>query len=343
MTQSDAESQQFELEPWDPEQLLSTREPHEIRYSMGFLQSKPENWFPGLGAHWLPLAHSMGIELKVVQVQPTFTQPEHDTLGFVASVDDEPIALVAESESIYRFLETVVPSARGTAGSIVAEYFARRFISSLALCWSGPDSSVVRFEPELNPADVRSFASILFDIQLNGVSCRFWLQMGRVLVERLDGLWRRQVKSSTSLNLKPAPVQIEIAQLAVSAHLISDYTKPGTIIDLEVPVTDEVRIASKDDMSLEARLVNVDKAFVLEILRAAPVPVEIPADSVRLQVLLGSFSPIGVSLKELLSGKTMLETGLPLGNEVLLSIGGETVAKGQLSIFQGRFAVTVLA
>jgi len=341
VTQGDAHSQQFQLEPWEPQACLESRDPQEIKYSSGFLQSRPEDWCPGLSAHWLPLAHSMGIELNVTRVQPTFSQPDTDTMGFVATVDDEPISLVGDSESLYRFLETMVPSARGAAGSIVAEYFARRFIASLANCWSGPESSVVRFEPEVSPASLRPFASIQLELQLNGVGCKFWIQMGRVLVERLDGLWRRQIKSSTSLNLKPGPVQIEVAQLAVPAHLIDDYTKPGTVIDLESVVGDEVRLVLSDDSRLKSRLLNSSGSFVLELAGSAPTQPEIPADSVRLQVVLGVFTPLGISLKDLPVGRSLVETGLPLSSQVRLTIGGERVATGQLGIFQGRFAVTV--
>ena len=67
----------------------------------------------------------------------------------------------------------------------------------------------------------------------------------------------------------------------------------------------------------------------------------IPKDAVRLSIVFGAFSADAMLLAELSQAGAIQPTGLTITDEVMLVARGQTVARGTLGIYQGRFAVTV--
>jgi len=327
---------------WEPARVLDPALPDEVTYSRGFLRCRPERWFPGFAGHWTPLGHSLSIELKAVEAKPHIGAPPNLQRGFSGTIDDEQVAILLDEISSRNIVEAIAPGASEIARGVVLEYLARRLLASLGQCWSGSETSTVKFEPEVDPFSVHSVAAVRFVFQINNRTVTVWFGLGRNLLNRLDGLWRRQVQSSTRAGDGNADIQIEVAQLAVPPSMLADYVRAGTSVDLEVPVSDIVSLRVRGKSWLGARLRAVRDRLGFEVL-PGPAPIHaIPDGATRLSISLGSISIDSIMLQEVAQPGAMLETALPLSNKVSMLINNEKVGEAQLCVYEGRFALSVL-
>jgi len=329
------------LGSWDPQRILRKLDPAEARYSRGFLRCRPEKWFPGFATQWLPLAHSLGVEVKVGEVKTVLNAPRTLRFGYAGTVDDEPVAMLMDEPSYDVLLEAVAPGSTTQAIPVVAEYMARRFLSSLALAWSGPQATVVRFDRHLNPFEVPSAGAIKFSFEINGGTASVWVVVGKLLLEKLDGLWRRQVRSSAKAGGSPVDVHLEIAQLAVPVSMLSDYTRGGSVIDLEVVATDLVTLRHTGKAWLPGRLCSIGGNLGFEVISGPVASPVLPDGTTRLSIELATVKFDAALLSEMAQVGAVWDTGARLSDRAKLSINGEKVAEATLCLFEGRFAINI--
>ena len=75
MKKNEKENSEFFV--WDPASALEQVEANKLRYSSGFLRSDPIAWFEGFQAHWLPLFHSLSMNVEIVSFEMAFDFPEN--------------------------------------------------------------------------------------------------------------------------------------------------------------------------------------------------------------------------------------------------------------------------
>ncbi len=332
----------LDLTEWQPEQLLIKTSANEARLSRGFLRSSPEKWFPGFAMQWLPLIYSCGKEIKLRSVKPLPAAPADLEVGFVGSIDAEPIALLASQASGKVLFEAFCPEALANQSySILLEYLARRLLKSLAISWSGPESSVVVFEGELGRQRLNTAGAVMLEFSVDNNPCQVWLLLGPVLVDKLDGLWRRQLRSSARQTTGKNVISLEIAQLAVPPSLLADYLKPQAVIDLETVVTDKVTVRVDGKASHLMRLRNVEGKFGFEgIDDVLPNPI-MPEGTTRIGIEVARFVLDPNQLAEISQTASIFESEIKLSKRVNLVINNEKVGQADLMVYEGRFAMRV--
>ena len=329
------------IENWDAERTLREVSSLEAKLSRGFLRCRPEGWFPGFAAQWLPLAHSLGGELRIIECKPLISLPTTDVSGFTGRIDGEEIAMLVDNEAANVILDVAVPDAGAKARKIVLEYLARRLLSTLASAWSGPESSTIQFEGEAKVGQFAKSPTIKMVCSVNGRLCTMYVALGIRTVERLDGLWRRQIFSTLKTPVGQNQLRVEVAQLAVPPSMLGDYTRPGTIIDLEIPVSDQVTLRLGNKPWLGARLCNVEGSFGLEML-AGPASVPgLPDGTTRLAIEVGVLDCDASQIAEMSQPNAIMGTPWALTDSVSMSINGEVVGTGLLRVYEGRFAINV--
>ncbi len=330
-----------DVQLWEPRRALRRLEPAEAALSRGFLRSHPEKWFPGFAAHWLPIMHSLGCEARISEVKPSLHRAMEGENVFIGSVDGEPLILCVDAESARSITEEVVPGARGKAADAVLEYLMRRLLASLALSWSGPESSKVTFAGAAEPSVVEAVVSVKISFVINTISSTIRIGFGMRMAEQLDRLWRRQVHSSARVPQGPATVRLEIAQLGVPPQMLSDYLTKGTVIDLEVRASDSLVVRYNTKPWMPARMVEVDGKFGCEIVSGALSAPLVPEGTTRLSVELASLELDGTHVAELSQPGAVLVTETPIGELVNLVINGDKVGEARLCVYEGRFAIEV--
>ncbi len=327
--------------PWEPSQVLRDVDTTDIRFSRGLLRSRPERWFPGFAAFWLPLAHSLGVEVQLVEVRPLLLYPPTLEQGFGARVDGEAIGILFDSASARVIADAVAPGCDSFAERTVLEYMIRRFVYSAICSWSAAESSRIEFDKDIDPFQESAAAAVKLTVMVNSNYCTVWTTLGRRLAERLDGLWRRQVHSQAKNEGSEGAVVIEIAQLSVAPTMFVEYAQPGAVIDLEVPVSDQVTLRLDGKTWMPARIAQNQASFVFESLPGPAVQLEIPEGTTRLSVELGAFTLDAQTVSELSQPGAYFQSTLDLSNRVAIVAQDKKIATGTLCTFEGRFAVVI--
>ena len=330
------------LTPWSPVQSLREVAADELRFSRGFLRSRPEKWFPGLGAQWLPLAHSLGAEIRVLEVKPTLLAPPDMVLGYAGSLHDFPFGVLADEAGSQTLTTLFCPGGLASGRKAVLEYLARRFVASLAFSWSGGDPRQIFFRPDIDVASIPVVGSVRVTVEAHGRTFKVWLALCEELVGQLDGLWRRQLHSSTRGQAKRVTVAVEVAQLAVPPTVLSEYLRTGAVVDLEIPNSDTATLQLNGQPWLPARIVRSGKNLAVEVVPGPVSNPSLPPGTTRLSIEIASFQLDPDALAELGQVGAMWNTGVGLSDQVALSINSEKVGAAKLCSFQGRLAISVL-
>lgn len=336
------ENNESNVVAWDPVKALSSIDERSVEYSRGFLRCRPEKWFPGFSASWLPLSHALGVELRLSEVQPSLQIPAGLDYGFAGKLNEELVAVMMAEPNALQLAEVLSPGAPSVAQNLVLEYFARRLLGSLGLAWSGPESSKVVFDRTIDPSSVKPEAGVKISFLVNNMPFSLWLFLGREIVQSLDGLWKRQLRSSSKTSLAALSLSLELASLAVPPAMLSDYTRPGTMIDLEVPASDMVTLRSKGRAWLPARLCSVDGDLAFEVMAGAASSPTLPAGHTRLSIELARVELDPFAVIELSQIGAIFQSKVGLSNRVNLVVNEEKIAEAELGYYEGRFAISVV-
>lgn len=328
---------------WDPVRVLPRVNQRDIDSSRGFLRCQPDQWFPGLAVQWLTLAQSLGLEIKLVGVTPSLHVPGSNARVYAAQVAGHDIGLAAEEDSYLLISNAVVPGGLPAGQEILQEYLVKRFLVSLILSWAGPELSGFSFKGLRDSADLEMGGSVVISITINGLPASFSVVLSPALIEMLDGMWRRQMRSTFVERKSIQGMDIDIAHLAVTPTSLSEYASPGTIVDLETPAGDSVIVRLSSGELLSGKLRVFGDQFVLQIGVGSPPPLNQPDGTSRVAVRLGSVKiPTGLELSELLQPGSTIPTGIPVNNIAALIVGAERIGRVKLGVYEQRFAMTVL-
>ncbi len=326
---------------WDAREYLKELDAQFVRYSRGFLRCRPERWFPGFAAHWLPLGHSLGVEFKCQEVKPTLELPADFSNGFVASIDDEPLAIVFDAESAQLLSSGLTPGANAIARKVGLEYIARRILGSLNMSWSGSENSAVQFESDMDPRTIRPVAAVKLVFVIDNKPCTAWFLLGKLAVERFDGLWRKQINANQRAKDEQSQLDIELGFLTLPPTMLGGYLKPGTEIDLETPVSNNVNFLLNGDPWCEGLLLRTAENFVISVAADEELSNESPEGTVRFSVVLGGVKVNQGLLNEIAQPGAYLDTKLALGDQVQLMVRGEVVGTARLKVYEHRLAIKV--
>lgn len=328
---------------WDPQRTLPRVSQRDIDSSRGFLRCQPNQWFPGLAVQWLTLAQSLGLEIKLVGVTPSLQSPTPNSHIYAAKIAGHDIGLAAEEDSYLLISNAVVPGGLPVGQDILQEYLAKRFLVSLVLSWAGPELSGFSFVGTKDPSDLEIGGLVTLAITINGLPASFSVVLSPALIEMLDGMWRRQMRSTFVEKKAIQGMDIDIAHLAVSPTSLSEYASPGTIVDLETPAGDSVIVRLSSGELLSGKLRVFGDQFVLQIGVGSPPPLNQPDGTSRVAVRLGSVKiPTGLELSELLQPGSTIPTGISVSNVAALIVGSERIGRVKLGVYEQRFAMTVL-
>lgn len=337
-----APAQQGEVAPWDPNTLLKTVSESHARYSKGFLRSKPAQWLQGYSSQWQPLFVSTGAEVRVKSVIPYLAPlPDLERL-YVGSVNSDPLLIGLSDESASILINGVGASGGAASGDIVLEYLVRRFFGSLELSWSGPTPSQFSFEPKVSPSSVTPVGAIQVIFEVNGKDAELWLGLGSSVVDELDGLWRRQLHASAQQEFDSLAVHLEIAYLTVPPSMLGQYLQQGTMIDLEIGVSDDLTLIAGSNPWLAGKLRNARGNLAVEVTSAAEQAGPLPAGTLRMSIQFGSVTFDKFMVSEVAQVGAIYEAGAPISDKVNIVVNREVVGTGELKIYQGRLALLVL-
>lgn len=331
-----------DVEIWDCQKALRSIDLVEAKLSRGFLRCHPEKWFPGFSAHWVPLLNALGSDVRVLEIKPMIASLDSNYNCFKGMLAGESVLLAFDAQGSRVIIEEVVPSLdKSEHSGLVLEYLAQRFFAVLGMCQTGADALAPSFSGPCSASDVPCVGQVKCSFSINSISCVIIVGLGQKLVEKMDGMWRRQMHSATRVSHRSGMLRLEIAQLGVPPQLLSEYLARGAVIDLEVPVSDLItlRIGAKPFMA--AKMIEVNGKLACQTVQAAPVNISLPEGTSRLCVEIAAVPVDPPEVVELGQVGGVLVTNVNVGDAVTLTINQEKVADARLCVYQGRFALEV--
>lgn len=337
-TQSD-----IDLLPWIPGELLLPVKPNQIRFANGFLKCQPQGFFPGLALHWDPIFHSFNIQVEVKGITPslTFSLPAR-MQGYAARLGEERIGVFIEQDLASRLVDAIVPDAENGSEGVVIEYLARRLFRSLSDSWSGQRRELPRFEGPISIREIDGVAAVDVTLSVNKVPGKFTVILGSEMAIVLDKLWRKLSSVNTRfIEIPDGEISIEIAQLAIPPALLSDYVRPGAIIDLAVGITDTVLLRCSGMPWCRARLMKDGQFFAVEIGETSMANPQLPEGASRVCFEIGQFRIALDQIENGLQQGTILSTGIRASDRSSIMVSGQQVGNGLLKIYGNRLAMVV--
>ncbi len=333
-----------EVEPWLPLRHIRSIDVREARLANGFLRCHPERWFPGFAERWRSLISVMGCEFQITEIRPTLMLPDESWQCFKGTIEQDGVLIAIEPHTASLIAEELVPNVTpGVQSSLILDYLVQRVMATLGMTQTiSENAGGMTFHGRCVASDVAAVASVRFSLSLNASPCTIVVALGQELIERMDRLWRRQVHSSARYQSDGGALRFEIAQLGVPPHVLSEYVSKGTIIDLEVPVSDAVTLRIGNKVFMPARLVNIDGMLGCQTIQGTAPVLTVPEGTSRMSVEIAAPSVDQNVLAELAQVGSVFNTGRPVGRRVVLSINQDKVAEAQLCMYQGRYAVEVL-
>jgi hypothetical protein len=328
---------------WNPLVALPKSSKRDITSSRGFLRCQPAKWVPGFAVQWVALAHSLGIEVKVVGVTPTLQIKTANSRVYAGKISDAEIGVSAAEDSLLFITNAIVPGGAAAGHNILEEYLIRRLLASLIMSWSGAELTNFAFLGKKEISEMEIGGAIQVSLMINGFPASFSILLSPTLIEMMDGMWRRQLRSSFVERKPIQGIDVDIAHLAVSPTSLSEYTSPGTIVDLEIPSSDAVILKLSSGELITGRLRTESEEYVIEVGAGAPPPLNQPEGTSRVAVRLGSFKlEPGADISELLQPGSLIPTGIPVSNIAALVVGSERIGRVKICVYEQRFAMTVL-
>ncbi len=328
-----------EVTVWDPYVKLRAVDPLNIKYSKGFLRALPQEWFPGLSSHWFPLAHSLGVDLEILEIKPMISPPGHSGNTFFSRTGDDFIGLMFDQESAEVVASTIVPSVVGDSKDVLLNYISRRLFTSIGQAWSGVEKPFPVFDSNYTPEASEIVGAIKLFGTLNSSHFTCWILLSQNMCDILDSLWRKQLKSSQTVQMDSCIAEIEIGHLAVNPANLTSYLTSGASIDLEMSVNDQATLLVDRQAWGRVRMLQVDGKFALEAQTGSQKVTQIPEGFTKLCITMGSVNIESGELLEIAQPGAIIETGIQLSDTVNLVINGEKVGEAFLKVYQGNFVI----
>lgn len=343
-----SDSGEAKLAVWQPAQALTEPDSEEVRLCVGFLRADLSKFFGSFADDWLSLFHVLDVKVDNFEVQTVLEFPEDLERVMPIEVDGEAAVIGLDAATEKCLLDMVSKQYTDAGADIIIEYLERRFISTLCKSWSGSAPLNAVFIPQQNERSVEVVGVVKLFFKLANTKCVVCVGLGPRLLSLLDRCWRDYVVQSQKTQVsrmdakKERHVSFQLAEIAVPPAMLIDYLKAGTLIDLEVPVSDAVTLRLDGRKWASGRLCQFKGKFAVQIVDFDIRQSNIPSGNTHIQIEIA-----GASLDE----RTLLEHSSPrvyiLTEEVLsptasLIIGGEKVAEATIVEVNSRFALNVL-
>jgi flagellar motor switch/type III secretory pathway protein FliN len=286
----------------------------------------------------------LGFDVQVSEIKPTLTLANSDWVSFRGDIEGCSIALSIDQKGADLLAQEVLPRVEfELCSTLVVDYLAQRFMGVLGMTQTILENAGgVAFAGRCAINTVPVVAAVRLSFSLNSNPCVVLVGLSQEIVDRMDRLWRRQLHSSIRGAAGGDTLRLEIAQLGVPPHLLSEYVTKGTVIDLEVPVSDGLVLRVGGRVFMPARMVDIDGMIGCQTVQGIAGNLTMPEGTSRLSIDLAAVPVDQAILSEMGQVGAVFNTGRRFSDKVTLTINQERVADAVLSVYQGRYAVEVV-
>lgn len=238
-----------------------------LKYSSGFLVSKPQKWFPGLSSYWSPLANLLNIDFQVVSINLNVISDPMLEQSWLARLGEKEVYLNFSNQNADYFASLILQKMdqADSFQPLLLDYLARRILKSICISWTGSDLGQYIYQgavQEVSSLGLYGVAKI--SLAINNRECELELCLGQELVELLDGLWRRQTRSLNVNDLETKNSLLEIDRIPCTEEQYETVIEPGTELPLTITSLNQAQVYLSDEEIYPVKLFQNNQQFVVQ-------------------------------------------------------------------------------
>ena len=333
-----------DLTEWIPEQALHPVSSAEGYYTEGFLASQPEKWFPGFSAFWLPIIHALDIEAQFISSLPVLSPETEDSNVYIGTLNQEYLGLIIPKESFALLSRILLPSSILVAQHISVEYFARRFLHSLASSWSASDGAEFRFQSNVANYSKLFTGGINLSFRLNGQSFSVTVGLNEGLVDRVHDLWCSHLANQTGVIQRNemlaldegARVELVMGIADVKPSEVNSVLQPGNVL----PLSSSASIYYEREPYVFGTALLGEKGGVFRSSGDTENQSFKPG-ATPIRAVVGSGAVEKGALVKLRNKNSYLSLPFPISSDTDLYIGDQVVASGTFVLHNNELGVQI--
>ncbi len=314
---------------WQLAEEVESLDPKIIKYGIGFLNSRPQNWIPNFSSFWTPLLELLNFEVAVLDIQPTFDFPISGNSLWLGAFENNKIGVSCEPFVAKYLASLFITDIDSLTSKVLEDYLARRLMQSLVASWTGPSLSHFQYFGASSMKDFEPSAGIKITMSVNGRQVTLWLLIEELLLKKLDNLWRRQTTTFNIKKLESRRYQLVLYSQQIQLEELETSLVIGNKIYLAG--LDPRFVTMRDivnDSTWKIKLYSSSDQLVMKILESN-VPYQLDVRDLLMRV---TFPEITLSTEQLQlnTNESFISTGLAPGTELLIKVSDETVAQAKL-------------
>lgn len=317
------------IDNWQLADEIEVLDPKIIKYGIGFLKSRPQNWIPNFSSFWTPLLDLLNFEVAILDIQPTFDFPLSGNGVWLGAFENNKIGISCEPFVAKYLASLFITDIDSETSKILEDYLARRLMRSLVASWTGPSLSHFKYFGVSSMKDFDPSAGIKITMSINGRQVTLWLLIEELLLKKLDNLWRRQTTTFNIKKMESRKYQLVLFSQQIQLDELESLLEIGNKIYLAG--LDPKHLLMRDvinDSTWKIKLFSSSSQLVIKILESN-IPYQIDLRDLLMRVVFPEVT-LSTDQLQLNTSESFLPTGLELGTDLLIKVSEETVAQARL-------------
>ena len=331
--------------PWSPSGIINEAEFNQIRLSRGLLQIDSSQLFPQLKSFWSILFRELKQEPEFIRAVPSLDFPDGLSRVVPFQVDNELVVIGMDDKTCSLIGSVISDYNESNWIDIVLEYFERRLVATLGKTWVTKEPVKFIYLGAKVSETVEVVGSICLSFGLGGEEGHIWFGMGPAVTDRVDLYWKEKLNESdqsTAQLSDRVEFSVQIGELLVPHSHVTDYLRPGTVIDIEQKNSSSVRILKNNEFFALGTLYSFNGRFAVRIDSFEHDLSNADTWTTRIGIELCSNSITSNQLGQYRQKGAFMLTGTQLDEGVYLKIAGEDSAYGRLGLFEDNLVVTII-
>lgn len=237
--------------------------------SKGFVNADLSVTFPGFADPWISFAQALGGSLRLEKISKHDYFPE-DLNRVVSFEYAEEKGVIGYDAITQEAIATLLsPQITEDALDVALEYLELRLLSLLSKTFQIKGEDKFYFSDNEHTEEIEIISAVHLELSLANKKISIWFGLGKNLIEKISSFWLENYLPQFGVEIKKDDVlSLVLDQLAITPADLIDYTRVGSLIDLDRPFSNQaiLKLNQKDFAEVELLVVETEIVCLIKKL-----------------------------------------------------------------------------